>query len=244
MDERIKQWIAQGKEHYEKREFDQAEQLFIKVLSYSDRFADVHNMMGVIHHDRGRLTAARECFERALSLNPRYTEAALNLVVTYNDLKLYEDAQRIYKDMVDLTGGPQNVEPFAQGKIANLHAEVAQAYLDVGLLSESVQELRKAINLCPHFADLRLKLANVYRQWGEPVAARIELEEAVKVRPAYIPARIALGVVLLILGHTEDAIAHWQEVIKLDPENKSAKMYLRMANNPLISVNLSGPETK
>jgi tetratricopeptide (TPR) repeat protein len=244
MDERIKQWIAQGKEHYEKREFDQAEQLFIKVLSYSDRFADIHNMMGVIHHDRGRLTAARESFERALSLNPRYTEAALNLVVTYNDLKLYEDAQRIYKDMVDLTGGPQDMEPYAQGKIANLHAEVAQAYLDVGLLSESVQELRKAINLCPHFADLRLKLANVYRQWGEPVAARLELEEAVKVRPGYIPARIALGVVLLILGHTDEAIAQWQEVVKLDPENKSAQMYLRMANNPLISVDLSRTEIK
>ncbi len=244
MDERIKQWIAQGREHYDKREFDQAEQLFVKVLSYSNRFADVHNMMGVIHHDRGRLTAARESFERALALNPRYTEAALNLVVTYNDLKLYEEAQKIYRDMVDLTGGPQNVEPFAQGKIANLHAEVAQAYLDVGLLSESVQELRKAINLCPHFADLRLKLANVYRQWGEPVAARLELEEAVKVKPGYIPARIALGVVLLILGHTEEAIEQWQEVIKLDPENKSAKMYLRMANNPLISVDSTGSKTE
>mgnify|MGYP001115794305 CR=1 FL=1 len=242
MDERIKQWIARGREHYDKREFDQAEQLLVRVLSNSDRFADVQNMMGVIHHDRGRLTAARECFERALELNPRYTEAALNLVVTYNDLKLYEEAQKIYKDMVDLTRGPQNVEPFARGKIANLHAEVAQAYLDAGLLSESAQELRKAIDLCPHFADLRLRLANVYRQWGEPVAARLELEEAVKARPGYIPTRIALGVVLLILGHTEEAIEQWQEVVTLDPENQSAKMYLRIANNPLISADLSGSD--
>jgi tetratricopeptide (TPR) repeat protein len=236
MEDRVKQWIAQGREHYDKREFDRAEQYFSKVLARSDAFADVQNMMGVIHHDRGRLEAAKDAFERALEINPRYTEAALNLVVTYNDLKRYADAQRIYQDVLNLSATPQSIEPYAQGKIANLHAEVAQAYQDVGLLAEAIGELRKAVNLCPHFADLRLRLANIYRQWNEPVAARLELEEAVRIRPGFLPARIALGVVLLTLGHAEKAVEQWNEVVKLDPENKAAKMYLRMAVNPPIDI--------
>ena len=57
-----------------------------------ETFADVHNMMGVIHHDRGRLEEARDAFRKALTINPKYTEAALNLSVTCNDLGEYEQA--------------------------------------------------------------------------------------------------------------------------------------------------------
>jgi tetratricopeptide (TPR) repeat protein len=189
-------------------------------------------MLGVIYHCRGSWEEARKSFERALSLNPRYTEAALNLVVTYNELRLYEDARRVYQQTLSL-GKSQEfpIEPFAKGKIANLHAEVAQAYLDVGLLNEAAEELRKAISLCPQFADLRLRLANIYRQWNEPAAAKLELEQAIAMRPAFTPARVTLGVVLLTLGHTEEAVEQWKEVLKLEPENQAVQLYLRMAES-------------
>jgi tetratricopeptide (TPR) repeat protein len=241
MDEKIKQWASIGREHYEKREYTKAEAFLTKVLKHSDAFADVHNMMGVIHHDRGRLELAKEAFERALALNPRYTEAALNLVVTYNDLKRYEDAQRVYQQVLTFASSADTIEPYARGKIANLHAEVAQAYFDVGMYNEASQEYRRAINLCPDFADLRLKLANVYRQWGEPVAAKLELEEAVRIKPSYVSARISLGVLQMMLGHVKEAVEQWNEVVQREPDNKAALMYLRMAENPTILKNSSDP---
>jgi tetratricopeptide (TPR) repeat protein len=232
MTEQLKEWISRGRELYEKGEYDKAEPFFLKALERSDCFADVHDMLGVVYHNRGALEAARKSFERALAINPRYTEAALNLVVTYNELKRYEDAQRIYQQALRLGSSDEEpIEPFAKGKIANLHAEVAQAYLDAGMLNDAVQELRKAISLCPQFADLRLRLANIYRQWNEPVAAKLELEHAVAVRPNFAPARVTLGVVLLMLGHVDEAIKHWNEVLRFDPDNKAAKVYLRMAKS-------------
>ena len=44
-----------------------------------------------------------------------------------------------------------------------------------------------------------------------------------------MPAHVALGVVLLALGDKDAAIARWREAVQIDPGNKAAAMYLRMA---------------
>ncbi|RLB55344.1 MAG: hypothetical protein DRJ42_06425 [Deltaproteobacteria bacterium] len=236
MDDSTKQILSLGREHYEKREFDKAEHYLKQIVERSLEFADVFNMLGVINHDHGRFDEAQAFFEEALAINPNYTEAALNLAVTYNDLGRYDEAKRIYQAALSHGEASDNsVDPFVKGKIANLHAEVAQAYQDAGLLREAMQELHKAVLLCPHFADLRLRLANLYRQQGDLDAACFELEEAVKSRPAYAPARIALGVVLLSRGEEQRAQEEWQAVLDVDPENRTAQMYIRMAKNPPTS---------
>ncbi|UJR78321.1 tetratricopeptide repeat protein [Sandaracinus amylolyticus] len=231
MDERTKQLLALGREHYEKREFDKAEHYLRQVLERETaKFADVLNMTGVIHHDRGRFEEAQAAFEEALQINPNYTEAALNLAVTYNDLGRYDEAKRIYQAALARgADSPGQLDPFVKGKIANLHAEVAQAYTDAGMVPDAMHELRKAILLCPTFADLRVKLANLYRQAGDLDAARFELEEAINARPRYVPAYIALGVTLLSMGNGERAMEMWKRALEVDPENKAADMYLRMA---------------
>ena len=233
MEERTKQLLSLGREHYGKREFEKAEHYLRQCLDREDaKFADVFNMLGVIHHDRGRFEEAQGAFEEALKINPNYTEAALNLAVTYNDLGRYDEAKKIYRAALSRgEESPGQLDPFVKGKIANLHAEVAQAYTDAGMPTDAMHELRKAILLCPTFADLRLRLANLYRQTGDLEAARFELEEAVAAKDAYVPAHVALGVVLLALDKREEAIERWREALSIDPENKSAAMYLRMAEN-------------
>src|SRR5262245_16849432 len=136
MDERTKQLLSLGREHYDKREFDRAEHYLRQVLEREHaKYADVYNMLGVIHHDRGR-------FEEALSINPNYTEAALNLAVTYNDLGRYDEAKKIYKAALSRgEEAPGQLDPFVKGKIANLHAEVAQAYIDAGMPADALHEL-------------------------------------------------------------------------------------------------------
>lgn len=230
MDDRTKQLLTLGREHYDKREFDKAEHYLKQVVERGTQFADVHNMLGVIHHDRGRFDEAHAAFEEALNINPNYTEAALNLAVTYNDLGRYDDAKRIYAAAMSKGDhAPGQPDPFIKGKIANLHAEVAQAYADAGMLTEGMHELRKAILLCPHFADMRLRLANLYRQQGDLDAARFELEEAIRHKGEFLPAHVALGVVLLAQGNTEGAIRRWEKALEIQPGDKTAQMYLRMA---------------
>jgi tetratricopeptide (TPR) repeat protein len=229
MNERVKQLLVLGREHYQKREFDKAEQMLRMVLEEEDRYADIHDMLGVIAHARGNFLVAERHFERALELNPAYTEAALNLAVTYNDRGKYEKAREVYSRIkVGPHGSAAGLDPFARGKIANMHAEVGQAYHDAGLPREAIAELEKATALCPHFADLQTKLGTLLREVNDLAGARLRYEAALQAKPGYVPARLQLGVTLLALGESTAAEDNWKQVIALEPENSQAKMYLRM----------------
>jgi tetratricopeptide (TPR) repeat protein len=229
MDERLKQLLVLGREHYERREYDRAERVLRQVLELTDRYADVFNMLAVICHDRGDFVAAERLFERAVELNPNYTEALLNLAVTCNDLGKYEAARLIYA-RAHGKGAPAEggLDPFARGKIANMHADLAQAYADAGCRAEAIEQLRRAVDLCPAFADLQTKLGTLYRDDGNLALARRCYEAARDANPRFALARVLLGVTLLSLDAIDEASAEWRAALAIEPENRSARMYLRM----------------
>ena len=229
MEQRTKELLLLGREHYQKGESDRAEHVLGQVLEKTDHYADVHNMLGFILHSRSDFVAAERHFERAVELNPGYTEALLNLAVTYNDLGKYEASRQVYARIKKAEGQSGIFDSFARGKIANMHADLAAAYIDVGCREDAVVELKKAVALCPTFPDLWTRLGTIYRDMGNLAFAREAYETAVKTAPRYVQARILLGVTLLTQGSQDEAMAAWREVIAIEPENKSAKMYLRMA---------------
>jgi tetratricopeptide (TPR) repeat protein len=231
MDDHLKQLLLLGREHYQKREYDKAEYLLRQVVAKTDRFADVFDMLGVIAHSRGDFALAERYFEKAVGLiNPNYTEAQLNLMVTYNDLGKYDAARQIYSLIRNRgAGGAAQADPFAKGKIANMHAETAQAYQDAGMTVEAIVELEKAVALCPHFADLRTRLGVLLRDSGNVERAKSQFEAAKEQNPRYVQARVLLGVLLLSGGENDQAIEEFEAVLELEPDNKSAHMYLKIA---------------
>jgi tetratricopeptide (TPR) repeat protein len=230
MDEHLKQLLLLGREHYQKREYDKAEYLLRQVVDQADQYADVHHMLGVITHSRGDFAEAERHFERAVELNPNYTEALLNLMVTYNDLGKYEEARAIYAQMRSRseTRG-RELDPFAKGKIANMHAELSQAYQDLGMVPEAIRELEQATQLCPTFADLLTRLGMLYRDGGDLARAKEKAMAAKTANPRYVQARLLLGVLLLSDGVNDAATSEFEAVLSQDPENKSAQTYLRIA---------------
>jgi tetratricopeptide (TPR) repeat protein len=235
MDDHLKQLLLLGREHYQKREFDKAEYLLKQVVEKTDRFADVFDMLGVMAHSRGDFAQAERNFENAVRLNPNYTEAQLNLMVTYNDLGKYDAAREIYGRIRSRGAAGGKGDPFAKGKIANMHAELSQAYQDAGMTQEAIGELERAVRLCPQFADLRTRLAVLYRDGGQPERAREELEAARQANPGYAQARLLLGVMMLSAGELDAAETEFETVIERDPDNKGAQMYLRVVRGRLAS---------
>ena len=235
MDDHLKQLLLLGREHYQKREYDKAEYLLKQVVGQTDRFADVFDMLGVMAHSRGDFAQAERHFEKAVRLNPNYTEAQLNLMVTYNDLGKYDSAREIYARIRSRGAPGGKGDPFAKGKIANMHAELSQAYQDAGMLAEAIAELERAVQLCPQFSDLRTRLAILYRDAGQATRAREQLELAREANPGYAQARVLLGVMMLSGGELEAAEAEFETVLAQDPDNKGAQMYLKLVKSRLAS---------
>ena len=232
MDDRTRRLLQRGREHYAISEFDKAERCLLQLVRDHHPFADVYHMLGVIYAHKGLNKKAQAMFEEALELNPGYTEAAINLAVTYNELGLYQRARDIYKKMLAarkaMTTTPSTVDPFVKGKIANMHAELAAAYEEAGLLREAIHEFQRALTLCPSYVDIRSKLAAAYRAAGDLQSAAREFERVKKENAKLAGPRLQLGMTYYAAGKPEDAAREWREVMQLQPGNKFAKMYLAL----------------
>lgn len=221
--------MALGRRCFTQRQYAHAEQYLERVIERTQSFADAYNMLGVIYHDQGRFERAEEAFRAALRLNPAYTEAAINLAVACNELGKYDEAKEVYQAALAQTdGGEGGLDRFAAGKIANMYAEIADVYAASGQWTEAVSEYRRALQLGPSFADIRLKLADALREAGDLPRATDELAQLVQEHPRYESAQIRYGLCLYSAGRKAEAIKIWEAVSERNPENKTAHMYLKL----------------
>jgi tetratricopeptide (TPR) repeat protein len=237
MDDQVRELVALGKDHFQRGDYALAAGHLEQVVARGGSFADVHHMLGVIYHQLGEFESAQRAFQKALDINPGYIEAALNLAIVCNDLGQYERAQQVYGDAVARArskaprdpNGDEPLDSYTRGKIANLHAAVADGYLSVRRPNDAASEYRRALSLCPTFVDLRLKLAGALRDAGDVDGSLAEFRIAVQHAPAYVPARVALGTALYADGKLDEAVAQWEEVLRMDRGHRTAGMYLKLA---------------
>jgi tetratricopeptide (TPR) repeat protein len=237
MDDALRELTAIGTEHFHRGDYAQAKTELERACARGAKYADVHHMLGVIHHHRGEFPLAQRAFERALELNPDYLEAALNLAIVCNDLGEYERGEGIYRAALERIrdgrgrepNGDEPLDNYTKGKIANLHATVADAYLSVRRPNDAAAEYRRALSLCPLFVDLRLKLSHALRDAGDLDGAIAELRHAVAHAPRNVSAKVALGAALYAAGSTAEAVLQWEEAAALDPSHRMAASCLKLA---------------
>jgi tetratricopeptide (TPR) repeat protein len=233
MDERLKTLYNSGREKFTEGKYDDAMKSFSEFIENNQSFADVYEMLGIICHQRGTFDRAIEYFKKATELNPRYTEASINLAVTYMDIGQYNKAREVYSRIRAVEAQAQDApkkisDHFARGKLANMHMEIADIYRSFGLFNEAIDEYKKSLELEPEFVDVLTKLGMALRDKGKLLHAIGEWEEAKRIKPTYSPARLNLGVAYYSLGKMDNARTELNEILKYDPENRQAKMYLRM----------------
>lgn len=222
-------WI--GKEAFEHQDFQKAEQHLTQVVQAGFEFADVYNMLGIIYHQQGKYEKAVHSFEKALEINPNYTDASMNLAVIYNDMSMLDKAKAVYLDAqarAQTKVSPKGLDPFSLGKLSNLHKDIADVYLSLGMHDEAIEEFTKALNLNPDFVDIRTKLGIALRDSQKYDDALTHLKRAVSERADYIPALLALALCYFKMEDTKQAKEILATVMKSDPGNKIAALYLKM----------------
>jgi len=222
-----------GLEAFEKKNYEEAEKYFEKLLLNGYNFPDVLNKLAVLKSFKGDYENAVQLLKKALEINPRYSEAAINLIYVLNELGRYDEAKKIQEKLKNITlkQREKTLDPFVIGKIANLHAELGERYVEIGLYEDAINEYKKAIKLRPTFVDLRTRLAVLLREQGEIEEAIEHLTQCLLEKKDYIPALIQLGLTYYVMGEYELAKKQWNRVLSIDPNNSFAKLYINMLEN-------------
>ena len=226
----LRQLVQRGTAAFEAGEYGEAETLLLQVLDRDTTYANVYHMLGVIASFRGASQRAVDLFRRALTLNPQYSEAQMNLAITLADMGAYDVAAvEVGKLHAREPGDTDRPGPGILGKLANAHADLARKYHALGMYAEAVGEYDKALGLCPNFPDIHNRRAASCRELRDYAGAKASLTRALELNPRYVEAYVNLGQLHRRMGHRAEAIAAWERAIDLDPTHPLARIYLAQA---------------
>jgi tetratricopeptide (TPR) repeat protein len=233
MTSEIRQLLQQATAAFDAGKYEEAEGLLLQVVGRTPTYANVYNMLGFIASQRNTPEKAVTLFRRALSLNPKYHEARLNLVLTLADMGAYDQAAQEAGRLEDREApGAPRLSLGVRGKLANAHADLGRKYHELGMYAEAIQEYDKALGLCPNFPDLHTRRAVSCRELGQYTDAKVSLLTALEIKPTYIEAHVNLGLIQQKLGDLTDAVKSWERALQLDPKHRLARIYLRQATAP------------
>ena len=99
----------------------------------------LRNKTGIAYHQLMQLDSARKCYEQAVKLNPKYSEAINNLGTVYYAKKSYRRAISQYKKAIKLA--PDS---------ATIHSNLGTAYFARNRSEQATEEFRIALNWIPN----------------------------------------------------------------------------------------------
>lgn len=144
------------------------------------------NKMGIANHHMFNLRDAQKDYEKALKLNPKYSEAWNNLGAVYYGEKLFHESERAYKKAIKLNP-----------KSAMFYSNLGTAYLAEGKVKKGAECYRTALSLDPNvfesdpaariaetgptqeIATLNYLLAKTYAEVGRKTEALVYLRKAI-----------------------------------------------------------------
>jgi len=204
--------------------------LSVEEIAGSGRdYADVHHLRGLCFSLLDRPDEALVEFDRALALNPRYLEALLHRGLTLNQLGRAEEAAEAFAQASAAEGPPvAGLSAPVAARLANEHARLGELYAEARALNEAIREYRRATELGPNFHDLRVRLARLLLEAGNPLQAREELGVVLAARPDMIEARVQLGMARYLAGDTAGARDTWRACREARPDIERVTAYLAM----------------
>jgi tetratricopeptide (TPR) repeat protein len=108
---------------------------------------------------------------------------------------------------------PRHPEPYLQ---------LGASLLNLGRSVEAVEALRKAADLAPGNARIRMALGNALGAAGRAEAALKSYDEALALWPAYSEAQTNAGNLLFQTGHLQEALSRYDRAIEARADNTEA----------------------
>jgi predicted O-linked N-acetylglucosamine transferase (SPINDLY family) len=166
-------------------------------------------------HQAGDLARAEQIYRQILQVNPAEANA-LHL------LGLLTQQQGHPQAAVDLIRRAVAVLP----QVAELHCNLANAYLALERWEEAAASARQALRLRPDLPEGHTNLGDALvgqQRWPEAISC---YRQALALRPGFAEAHTKIGQALAAQGQIEEALAFFREALRLRPELFEAHLNL------------------
>jgi len=171
---------------------------------------------------KDKTTFAVHCFEKAISIYPKFVDARLKLGTAYMDLEQWDEAEKALLATVE-------VDP----KAFNAFFALSEVYLQQYKIAEAEQVLIKGLAIQDQSYLGHLNLARVY--WEKARAIKDlaqakpaleksyeEVKRALALNPAIAGAHLLKANLLLRVSRTTDALVEFREYLRLEPNGAFA----------------------
>jgi tetratricopeptide (TPR) repeat protein len=105
---------------------------------------------------------------------------------------------------------------------AEAHANLGNAFLDLGRLPDAMASYRRALTIEPDYADAHSNLGNVLRGLGQLDDAVASYRRALCIKPQFAVAHNNLGNALRALGQLDEAVASYHRALDINPSYAEA----------------------
>ena len=226
----IRTLFTEAVAHHQARRFQQAEQLYERILEQAPSHADALHLLGLIAYQQGDNTKAIGLISKAISHDPRKSHYPFNLGLVMEKEGRLDEAVSAYQQALALkpayTEAQSNLGNVfrAQGKlhaaarafqaVLNINPGSAETHNNLGVVLKeqgdvdaAIREYRAALQINPAHAEALNNLGVAYKEQGRLDEAKTSFQEALAHKPLYANAHYHLGLTLLWQGHMEEAMA-------------------------------------
>ncbi len=223
--------LKEARQQFNSNSYGSAEPLLNQLILRSYKSAEVFHMLGVIFYDQGKFNKAIRSFQRALEIDPAFTDSSVGLSIILNDLGRYEEGRKVFEGARNiLSERSSSDDPHMNEKLSHKHDELGEMYLRYQRPNEALEQYEAARRLSTRKAELSMKIVRCWIELGNSMQASKELRALIVEFPQFLPARVQLGRLHYDAGQVTEAIEAWEEVLAREPDHTEAKQLIQKAD--------------
>jgi tetratricopeptide (TPR) repeat protein/pSer/pThr/pTyr-binding forkhead associated (FHA) protein len=166
---------------------------------------------GVALYYFGRQESGIACYDKAIAINPAYSDAYYIRANAYHDKGNLEQAIADYSKAIEIN--PVYIKAYYNRGVF---------YHDKGNLVQAISDYNKVIAINPAYPDIYYNRANAYHDKGNLEQAISDYSKAIEINPAHLKAYRSRGSVYYDKGDPDLAILDYSKAIEINPQDAEA----------------------
>ncbi|XP_075165345.1 transmembrane O-mannosyltransferase targeting cadherins 3 [Haematobia irritans] len=217
--------------------------LFMSGVHVNHRNAKLFNNVGHALENEGRFPEALLYFQQAVHIQPDDIGAHINVGRTYNNLKMYDEAEKSYLKAKSLFPRIKPGESY-QARIAPNHLNVFINLANLIARNQTRLEeadflYRQAISMRADYVQAYINRGDILMKLNRTLQAQEVYEKALLYDSENADIYYNLGVVFLEQGKSAQANVYFNKALELYPEHEQA-----LLNSAILLQEMGGPEAR